>query len=173
MEIHHKYRLIIVILLLSIVAGSSIFLIVRYSQVTRPMEISLATHTNPITIDIRGEVVNPGFYQLYWGDCLSDAIDAAGGFTTHAAISNLPLSSFLEHNDYIFVPSVHNSPQRVNINTAEKWLLEALPGIGKTRADNIIAYRSINGPFQNIKEIINVPNIGEGIFSNIKDLITI
>ena len=173
MDKPHKYHLLLVLLLLGLIACGSIFLIKHYTQISEPIEITLAPRPNFITIDIRGEVVNPGFYQLYWGDCLSDAINAAGGLTIHASQNEIPFSSLLEHNDYIYISSTIESPQRININTADKWLLEALPGIGKTRADNIISYRFINGPFQNIKEIISVPSIGEGIFNNIKDLITV
>ncbi len=64
-------------------------------------------------------------------------------------------------------------PHRIDINRAEAWLLEALPGIGETRAQAIIAYRQQNGGFGHIIEITNVKGIGPTIYEDIKDLITV
>ena len=64
-------------------------------------------------------------------------------------------------------------PQKIDINHAEAWLLEALPGIGETKAQAIIAYRQQNGGFGHIIEITNVSGIGPAIYEDIKDLITV
>jgi len=64
-------------------------------------------------------------------------------------------------------------PQKIDINRAEAWLLEALPGIGETKAQAIIAYRQQNGGFKHIIEITEVDGIGPAIYEEIKDLITI
>jgi competence protein ComEA len=40
-----------------------------------------------------------------------------------------------------------NSPQQVDINRADSWLLAALPGIGEAKAQAIINYRALHGPF--------------------------
>jgi competence protein ComEA len=61
----------------------------------------------------------------------------------------------------------------VNINTAEAWLLEALPGIGEARAQAIIEYRLQHGPFRDIYELEKVPGLGEENFKHIADLITV
>jgi competence protein ComEA len=63
--------------------------------------------------------------------------------------------------------------QKININTAGAWLLAALPGIGEARAGAIIAYRTENGPFRDINELLNVPGIGEATLENIRDLVTV
>lgn len=60
-----------------------------------------------------------------------------------------------------------------NINTASQCELESLPGIGPTIAQKIIEYRTQNGPFQSIEDIINVSGIGPGTFERIKNLITV
>ena len=65
------------------------------------------------------------------------------------------------------------SPQKVDINRAEAWLLEALPGIGASKAQAIIAYREQNGGFSDIVEITEVPGIGPSIYEDIKDFITV
>jgi len=62
---------------------------------------------------------------------------------------------------------------KVNINTATAEELDALPGIGPTKAQAIIDYRNQNGNFKNIEDIKNVKGIKEGEFSKIQDRITI
>lgn len=64
-------------------------------------------------------------------------------------------------------------PQKIDVNQAEAWLLEALPGIGESKAQAIIAYRQQNGGFRSITEITNVEGIGPAIYEEIKDLITV
>ncbi len=52
----------------------------------------------------------------------------------------------------------------ININTASKSLLSYVSGIGDKMAENIVAYRSENGPFQDRKELKKVPRLGEKAF---------
>lgn len=61
---------------------------------------------------------------------------------------------------------------KININTADLYTLMSLPGIGETYAQRIIDYRNANGPFKDIKELMNVTGIGEKRYNAIKDLIT-
>lgn len=49
----------------------------------------------------------------------------------------------------------------VNINTASKSLLGYVSGIGEKLAENIVAYRSENGPFEERKQLKKVPRLGE------------
>ena len=62
-------------------------------------------------------------------------------------------------------------PLHININTADAAELTKLTGIGETRADAIIAYRSEHGGFKSIEEIMQVSGIKEGTFAKIKDFI--
>jgi comEA protein len=64
-------------------------------------------------------------------------------------------------------------PQKIDINRAEAWLLEALPGIGESKAQAIIAYRQQNGRFKHIIEVTEVEGIGPAIYEEIKELITV
>ena len=61
----------------------------------------------------------------------------------------------------------------VNINTAGVDELCTLSGIGKSRADAIIAYRNENGPFKSIEDIKKVSGIKDKVFEQIKDSITV
>jgi uncharacterized protein len=49
----------------------------------------------------------------------------------------------------------------INVNTASKSLLSYVSGIGEKMAENIIAYRSENGPFEDRKQLKKLPRLGE------------
>ena len=61
----------------------------------------------------------------------------------------------------------------VNINTASKKELDALPGIGETLAQRIIDYRSANGPFSTVDELTKVKGIGEKTLEKLKPYATV
>ncbi len=52
----------------------------------------------------------------------------------------------------------------VNINTASKHLLSYVSGIGEKTAENIVAFRSENGPFKSRKQLKKVPRLGDKAF---------
>ncbi|RTL13957.1 MAG: RNA-binding transcriptional accessory protein [Flavobacteriaceae bacterium] len=52
----------------------------------------------------------------------------------------------------------------ININTASKSLLSYVSGIGEKMAENIVAYRSENGPFEDRKQLKKVPRLGEKVY---------
>jgi len=52
----------------------------------------------------------------------------------------------------------------ININTASKHLLSYVSGIGEKLAENIVQYRSENGPFDDRKQLKKVPRLGEKAF---------
>lgn len=62
---------------------------------------------------------------------------------------------------------------KININTATIDELKTLPGIGESKAKNIINYRDKNGNFTNTEELKEVEGIGNSIYDQIKDYITI
>lgn len=61
----------------------------------------------------------------------------------------------------------------ISLNKAKLDELQTLPGIGKSKAENIIKYREENGSFKTIEDLKNVTGIGDSIFEKIKDQITI
>jgi len=70
------------------------------------------------------------------------------------------------------VPSqAATEPPMININTAQKEDFILLSGIGDAIADEIILYRTENGGFNNIEELMCVSGIGEEKFSRIKDYV--
>lgn len=63
--------------------------------------------------------------------------------------------------------------KKININTAPAAELQKLPRIGPKIAQRIIDFRNQNGNFKNVEEIIKVRGIGEKVFKQIKDMITV
>src|ERR1022692_1581370 len=61
----------------------------------------------------------------------------------------------------------------VNINTATKEELDALPEIGPVKAQAIVDYRNANGPFKTPEDIMKVNGIKEGTFAKIKGTIAV
>jgi competence protein ComEA len=61
----------------------------------------------------------------------------------------------------------------ININTATLEELDRLPAIGPVIAQRIIEYRTTQGPFMSVEDILNVEGIGQATFDKIKDLITV
>ena len=62
---------------------------------------------------------------------------------------------------------------RVNINTAGVEELMTLKGVGESRAQAIIAWRTEQGPFEKPEDIMQISGIKEGVYSRIKDQIRV
>jgi competence protein ComEA len=157
---------IIIVILLAVIAIACGIIIWLKCSPSRAMEISLAPPRDQHgEIYISGEVNNPGIYPLYGEDDVAGLLAAAGGVTGNADPDRLELT----------VPGIteRESPQLININLAEAWLLEALPGIGATRAEAIIAYREQNGLFRNVQDLTKVEGIGPATLEQIEQLITV
>lgn len=61
----------------------------------------------------------------------------------------------------------------INLNTATVDQLETLPGIGRKTAERILEYRTKNGGFKRIEDLMNVKGIGEKSFLKLKPLIAV
>lgn len=61
----------------------------------------------------------------------------------------------------------------VNINTASAAELTRLKGIGPAKADAILRYRSEQGTFGSIEELVNVRGIGPALLAKNRDQLTI
>jgi competence protein ComEA len=144
-----------------------------------------------IYVYICGAVASPGVYELEKGSRLYEAVDMAGGMSDEADRTYLNMARELTDGEQVVVyteSEVENLKEQeavlqsvaideksglVNINTADISELVTLSGIGESRARAIIDYREKNGAFGSIEEIKNVDGIKDGLFSKIKDKITV
>jgi len=139
--------------------------------------------TLQIYVDIGGAVKNPQVVELPEGSRVEDAIEAAGGLTDKADLTDINRAAFLEDGEKVYIPEVYEEdgdrgtvPQgdgRVNINTADSEQLQELSGVGPATAEKIIEYREENGRFSKIEDIKNVSGIGDKTFEEFKDDIKI
>lgn len=147
-----------------------------------------------IMICIKGEIKNPGIYEIEKGSILNDLIAIAGGFTENAG-KDINMVFELNENLTIYIRSEDESggmditddrdvifqsddekvlfENKVDINTSDIQTLCLLPGIGEKTAEEIIRYRESIGIFETIEDIMNVTGIKTAKFEKIKDYITI
>ena len=143
-----------------------------------------------VFVDVQGEVVNPGVFEVAHDVRIGYLIDLAGGLTDDANTRGLNQAARIHDEMVIFVPHVddentlvteleENNEQTdqsdpsglISLNEASALELQSLPGIGPTISANIIAYREENGIFSTIDELIHVAGIGARTLENIYELI--
>lgn len=140
-----------------------------------------------VTIDISGEVINPGVYRLIGDVRVNDALIKAGGLSAKAdrdwVAKNLNLAEKLVDGQKIFIPKigdilgqsrdathgVSTIDKIIRINSATVEQLDTLSGVGPSIAKKIIDYRTKNGGFKNIEELKLVSGIGDKLFEEIKN----
>ena len=157
----------------------------------------------PLAVHVIGAVPRPGLYEFAEGARNQDAIDAAGGLLSSANVDAINLAALLSDGQQLNIPylegqalaeestslelpgssgnnetSTPESPlstdgELININTATLEEFDSLPGIGPTIAQRIIDYRTENGPFSAIEELMDVSGVGPATFDEIKNLITV
>lgn len=129
---------------------------------------------------VSGAVNRPGVYQIFEGERLINLVNRAGGFSENAdylhIAQNVNLAAKLKDEEKYFFPEIpkENSITNtvttlININTADKALIETLPGIGPSLAEEIINSR----PYESIQDLLDVSGIGESIYGKIKELVKI
>lgn len=140
---------------------------------------------NTIVVEIKGEVRNPDVYVLNEGSIIKDLIEASGGLTNEADISNINRAKEVKNHDLIVIKNINDIDSddiciesqeteevddgMININTADLGKLKQIPGIGDVKASAIITYREEKGGFKSIDELKNINGIGEKTFEKIKD----
>ncbi len=65
------------------------------------------------------------------------------------------------------------APAAVNLNAATPEQLEALPGIGPRAAQRIIEFRTKNGGFKKVEDLMKIQGIGERSFLRLRPLVTV
>ncbi|MGX7078416.1 helix-hairpin-helix domain-containing protein [Globicatella sanguinis] len=154
----------------------------------------ITTQEMIIYVDVKGEVRDPGVYQLSNGARVMDAIESAGGLTNEADEDQLNLALLLSDQMVIVVPNINqtlveefsmvnhfaneidedpHNELKININVADVAELTLLPGIGEKKAQAIIDYREEYGSYQTIEDLMNVSGIGQKTFDKLSSMISV
>jgi len=147
----------------------------------------------PILVQIGGAVHSPGVYSLPEGARVEDLITSAGGLSTDADLDRINTIATLHDGDYYYLPAAGqaipetatNAPGNktsehdsaftypLDLNTATQEELESLPGIGPSKAADILAYRDSHGPFLSLDDLVNVPGIGDVTVDSLRDYLIV
>lgn len=142
---------------------------------SRPVEL--------LVVHVAGSVRRAGVYRLRDGTRVADAIARAGGATRKADLGALNLAAPLADGQQVLVPrrtppaagggAVSGSaPSKVSLATATIEQLDQLPGIGPVTAQQIVEWRTANGPFQSVDELDDVPGIGPARIEQLREAVT-
>ncbi len=137
-----------------------------------------------ICVYVCGAVEAPGVVFLSDGSRAADALAAAGGFAADAAEEAVNLAAKVSDGEKLYFPTCEEYAAQakqeeavvaglVNINTADIAQLCTLPGIGESRAADIIAYRESHGGFAACEDIMQVSGIKESVYNKISSKITV
>lgn len=164
-----------VVAVLALVAASGLAAAgFRASASPEPLRVTTADlPARDIRVQVSGEVLQPGVYQLQPGDRVIDAIAAAGGPTTRADLDRLSLAARARDEDRIVVPPTGERPtgaadDRVILNTATQQEFERLPGIGPVTAERIVQSRQQDGPFRSVDDLRTRRLIGQATLDRIR-----
>ena len=161
----------------SLIPAQKVF--VQNSSGTKNVTVSSAR----IYVDVAGEVRKPGIYQLDSGARVFDVVLLAGGFTGKANQASVNLARTLTDGEQLIVlnksqqsfgtSTSNNSSSLISLNQASEAELEQLPGVGPALAGRMIDWRSANGGFKSKEDLLNVAGIGDKLFAQIKDKVTL
>ncbi|MCF3941827.1 helix-hairpin-helix domain-containing protein [Oceanobacillus alkalisoli] len=150
-----------------------------------PEEDQEASFENVI-VDIKGEVKQPGVYEISADSRVNDVIEIAGGFTEEADIQLINLAQKV-HDEMSIIVSKQGEEAaantsssadagtdgKVRINYATQDEIESLNGIGPAKAQAIIEYREENGLFQRAEDLLDISGIGEKTLDSFIDQIQV
>lgn len=169
--------------------GCGVFLFAVWGQ-PAPVVVQLgdaAPAGGRIRVYVSGAVRQPGVYALQQGDRVVEAVEAAGGPAADADTESLNFAERVVDAEHLHVPRIGEptaNPQTaqpslstqgaelVDINRADVNLLRSLPGVGATRAANIVASREKDGPFQRPEDLIQRKLLTQSLYDQVKGRIT-
>jgi competence protein ComEA len=144
------------------------------------------TTSSTVTVDVAGRVRRPGIAVLRTGDRVVDALEAAGGARAGVDLTGLNLARVLVDGEQILVgvqppagvaASVPGGTSPVatlvNLNTADQVALESLPEVGPVTAQAILAWRTDNGAFTAVDQLLDVDGIGEATLAKLTPFVTL
>jgi competence ComEA-like helix-hairpin-helix protein len=72
---------------------------------------------------------------------------------------------------FTFGSMAYGGHGQLNVNTATAEELQLLPGIGESIAQNIIDYRTVNGPFVSVDDLVKVKGVGDAKLRDMRNFI--
>ncbi len=150
------------------------------------------TKETKIFIDIKGAVKHPNVYEMSSSNRVIDALNKAE-VLKDADLSQLNLSEKLVDQKLIYVPKKGensmkidsqqaalnssdvkiNTNQPLNLNSATEEQLKNIPGIGPSKAKDILNYREKNNGFNSINDLMKIKGFGKKTFEKLKEHFTI
>ena len=143
----------------------------------------------PVFVHVVGEVHAPGVVELPAGSRVEAAIELAGGATPGAVLSGVNLARVVQDGEQIVVPNASvtatgpsgSTPPAggtaigsvINLNSADLAALESLPGVGPALAQRILDWRSTNGQFGTVEQLLEVAGIGAKTLEGLRDRVTV
>jgi competence protein ComEA len=178
---------ILALLLALVVAGRLAFGRGEPGQVRSPV-VSMRAEPAPakqLLVHVVGAVREPGLYRLDDGSRVDDALNAAGGPKSKAALDLINLAAPVADGQQIIVPlrgkdgaagplasgSAGAPVGPVHLNSATLEQLDTLPGIGPVTAQKILDYRTEHGAFSSVDELDSVPGIGPARLAELRKLV--
>lgn len=132
--------------------------------------------TASIVVHVIGDVHKPGVVELPQGARVMDAVDAAGGVLPHTVVTE-NLARVLVDGEQINIgqamANAGNADGRISVNNASASQIEQLPGVGPVLAQRIVEYRDSHGSFRQLRDLLNVPGIGDSKYAQIADMATL
>lgn len=137
-----------------------------------------------VYVYVCGAVRTPGVVEVPEGSRAAEALELAGGMTTEADPFYVNLAEIVTDGQKLYFPTASEAEELeaagkaaeeglVNINTASAEELCTLPGIGASRAADIVRYREKNGAFQTKEDIMKVSGIKQNAYDKLCDRITV
>lgn len=180
---YSQRRALIAISLVAILFATFLFTNTRgraVAQESAKPTLTMPAVAKTILIHVAGKVKRPDVYPLLAGSRVSDAIKAAGGAKKGVDLSDINLARVLVDGEQVYVgyvakvssSSSKSSKTRftgvINVNRATKAEFDSLTGIGPVIASRIINYRSANGPFLALDDLLKVSGIGSKTLERIR-----
>jgi competence protein ComEA len=180
---YSQRRALIAISLVAILFATFLFTNTRgraVAQESAKPTLTMPAVAKTILIHVAGKVKRPDVYPLLAGSRVSDAIKAAGGAQKGVDLSDINLARVLVDGEQVYVGYVAKVSSRsskssktrftgvINVNRATKAEFDSLTGIGPVLASRIINYRSANGPFLALDDLLKVSGIGSKTLERIR-----
>ncbi|MET0999826.1 MAG: helix-hairpin-helix domain-containing protein [Marmoricola sp.] len=149
---------------------------------------SSSAASGSVTVDVAGKVRRPGVTTLPAGSRVVDALKQAGGPRGRVDLSTLNLARVLVDGEQILVgrqappgglaasastAAPDATGALVNLNTATSEQLDTLPGVGPVTAQKILDWRTANGAFSSVDELLEVDGIGEKTLADLAPHVTL